>query len=112
MCQRIGFSHSKTVGLLMSFSQVKLWVPLSNFSPVATFPQRLISKWVFISKNLILFTGSKLGFFGAKVLGTTSSGNTFLKLNKDYSLGKRGFVLELPRDRVIFESVKNMGNGS
>ena len=76
---------------------------------MATFPKKLIAKWFFISKNLILILGSNLGFFGAKVLGTTLSGNTLLKLNKNYSLGKKGFILELPRDQVIFSSIRKNG---
>ena len=93
----------------MGYLQFKQWLPLGNFSPVATFPKRLISKWFFISKNLILILGSNLGFCGAKVLGTTFSGNTLLKLSKNYSLGKKGFILELPRDQVIFSSIRKNG---
>jgi len=51
-----------------------------------------------------------LGFSGAKIVGVTPCGNTLLQLNKDYALGCKGTVLELPRDQVIFEYVKNKGS--
>ena len=51
----------------------------------------------------------ELGLFGAKILGTASSGNTLLKLNRDSPLGARGTVIELPEDRVIFRSVRLTG---
>jgi FkbM family methyltransferase len=50
-----------------------------------------------------------MGFLGARIVGTTSSGNTLLKLNKNYALGPKGTILELPMDRVIFENVRKWG---
>lgn len=93
----------------MGFLQFKQWLPLGNFSPAAIFLKKLIPKWFFTSKNLILILGSNLGFYGAKVLGTTLSGNTLVKLNKNYAVGKKGFILELPRDQVIFSSIRKNG---
>jgi FkbM family methyltransferase len=50
-----------------------------------------------------------MGFLGARIVGTTPIGNTLLQLNKNYALGPKGTVLELPMDRVIFESVRKWG---
>lgn len=52
------------------------------------------------------------GFAGARIIGTSVAGNTFLKLSRDYELGKQGTVIEVPRDRVIFESVRQQGSYS
>jgi len=51
----------------------------------------------------------KLGFLGAKVIGISPSGNTLLELNKNYALGCKGTVIELPRDKMIYEFIKNRG---
>ena len=87
----------------------RIWIPLPTPLPVKSFPQRLIKKWLFISKNIGTYIGVRLGFFGARVVGVTPSGNTLLRLNRDYVVGRRGTVLELPRDRVIYEYIKNRG---
>ena len=51
-----------------------------------------------------------MGFLGAGIFGTTSNGNTLLQLNKNYALGPKGTILELPMDLAIFESVRMRGN--
>jgi FkbM family methyltransferase len=50
-----------------------------------------------------------MGFSGAKVISLTPEGNTILQLNASTALGKKGDLIALPRDRTIFESVKNSG---
>lgn len=50
-----------------------------------------------------------LGITGAKVLGPTEAGNSLLRLNKKSPLGKRGSVIELPADNVIFKQVRRWG---
>ena len=50
------------------------------------------------------------GFRGARIVGVTQSGNTLLRRNKDHALGRKGTDLDLPRDLVIFESVKRRGD--
>ena len=92
------------------------WIPVPSPTPIKTFPRRLIKKWLLIAKEVVYFTnevistiGSRLGFLGARIVGVTPNGNTLLQLNKDYALGCKGTVLELPRDRFIYESVKRKG---
>jgi FkbM family methyltransferase len=87
-------------------NKFRAWIPLPRLLPFETFPQRLIRKWSYIAARLI---GNRLGLVGARIAGVSPSGNTLLQLNKNYALGRKGTVLELPQDRVIFESVKNDG---
>lgn len=77
--------------------------------PISTFPERLLKKWSSIAKNLVGMIGQRLGLLGARVVGETLEGNTLLRLNKNYALGSRDTILELPRDQVIFEYVKRHG---
>lgn len=87
----------------------RFWILAPAPLPIKTFPQRLIRKWIFIAKNIVSLIGVPMGFFGARIVGTTSDGNTILELNKNSALGSKGTVLELPTDEVIFASVKNWG---
>jgi len=81
-----------------------------TFRPIKTFPKRLIRKLIYIAKNIVFLVRTRLGFSGARIVGITPCGNTLLQLNKNYALGCKGTVLELPRDRVIYEYVKNRGS--
>lgn len=67
-------------------------------------------RWIYIVKNLILYVGSICGFSGAKDVGISPGGNNFLQLNKNYPLGKKGTILELPKDDIIFKYVKLRGS--
>lgn len=51
-----------------------------------------------------------MGLSGARIVGTTPYGNTILELNKNYALGAKGTILEIPEDKVIFEYVKKRGS--
>jgi len=104
------------------------WIPITSPTPVKTFPKRLIRKWLYIYKNVVSPTkrisrrwlnkvknlippiAIRLRFRGARIVGVRQNGNTLLRLNKDYALGRKGTELELPQDLVIFESVKIRGD--
>jgi len=90
-------------------SRSRNWVPVPHPLPIKTFPNRLIRKWLYIAKNVVSLIGVRMGFLGARIVGTTPIGNTLLQLNKNYALGPKGTVLELPMDLVIFESVRKWG---
>lgn len=90
-------------------SNFRRWIPAPSPTPIRTFPKRLIRKWVYIANEVNANIGSRLGFLGARIVGVCDNGNTLLQLNKKYALGYKGTVLELPRDLVIFESVKKKG---
>lgn len=85
------------------------WIPLVKPYPIKTIPQRLVRKWRYIVKNIAALIGVRMGFLGARIVGVTQNGNTLLQLNKDYALGARGAVVELPQDLCIFESVRRWG---
>ena len=91
-------------------SNFRNWVPVSAPLPIKTFPKRLIKKWIYIAKNIVSLIGVRMGFLGARIVGTTPNGNTLLQLNKNYALGPKGTVLELPMDLVIFKSVRKWGS--
>ena len=87
----------------------KYLVLVVNPFPIKTFPERLIIKWRYIAHLIFDPIGTSLGFYGARILGVTPIGNTLLQLNKDYALGCKGTILELPKDQVIYKNVKNRG---
>jgi len=87
-----------------------VWIPLTTPTPIRSFPRRLIKKWRFIIGNLVGTIEVKFNLVGARVVGETSSGSTLLRLNRDYALGRKGTELEIPQDKVIFESVKRRGS--
>ena len=86
------------------------WIPIPKLFPLETFPQRLLMKLSTIARNLYELSGVRLGFLGASVSGSTDYGNTLLKLRKNYALGVKNSVIELPKDLTIYESVKNHGS--
>jgi FkbM family methyltransferase len=90
-------------------SNFRKWVPVPAPLPFKTFPKRLIKKWLYIAKNIVSLIGVRMGFLGARIVGTTPNGNTLLQLNKNYALGPKGTVLELPMDLVIFKHVREWG---
>ena len=90
-------------------SNFRNWVPVPAPLPIKTFPKRLIKKWIYIAKNIVSLIGVRMGFLGARIVGTTPNGNTLLQLNKNYALGPKGTVLELPMDLVIFKHVREWG---
>jgi FkbM family methyltransferase len=89
---------------------ISAWIPIASIRPFETFLRRTNIKCKSVGKQLFLFAGLKLGFSGAREVGTTKYGNTILRLNGNSPLGRRGNLIELPRDRIIFESVKNLGS--
>jgi|688.fasta_scaffold97068_2 FkbM family methyltransferase len=85
------------------------WIPVPALLPIETFPQRIIRKWLYIAKNIVSPIGVRMGFLGARIVGTTPNGNTLLQLNRNYALGPKGTVLELSMDLVIFKHVRKWG---
>lgn len=77
--------------------------------PIRTFPRRLATK----IKKLAIY-GFHLGFSamgvrGAKVVGSTLNRSSLLKLNQSSPLGIKGKVISIPRDEVIFRSLRFFG---
>jgi FkbM family methyltransferase len=95
---------------MAKFKKIKSWIPLPSLLPLRTFPSRVPLKWKYIFTTLQKLVFLKLGRIGARVIGTNQVGNTLLRLNRDYPVGKKGFVIELPRDEVIFNQLKYTGS--
>jgi len=96
--------------MTFNFLNIKYFNPLIKPTPIKTFPQRLFKQWRKIIKRIVLSVKLKLGIAGAKMLGNTPQGNSILKLNKDYALGHKGSLIEIPRDKNIYKHVKNHGS--
>ncbi len=95
---------------MQSYLNWRYLILAPNPFPIKTFPKRLIIKWRYIARIIVDPIGTRLGFYGARVLGVTPTGNTLLQLNKDYALGCKGTTLELPKDQVIYKCIKNKGS--
>ena len=80
-------------------------IPLTNPLPFDTFSIRQKRKMLFNFQSL----GSKIHLNGASLIKNSNDENFSLKLNRNYELGPRGTIIKLPKDRVIFESVKRSG---
>jgi len=83
---------------------------MTKLFPIKSFPKRLLTKWIFIFDNIFWFIKRKFGFSPTQIVGVTPSGNTLLKLNRKFPIGDSGFIVELPRDDVIFRSVSRSGS--
>ena len=87
----------------------RAWIPLPRLLPIKTFPHRFLKKFTLIIINLLRNLGAISGIIGARKVGNSMNGNVLLRLNKSYPLGNKGLVLELPRDRTIYNHVKRYG---
>jgi FkbM family methyltransferase len=74
------------------------------------FLKKAIRRLLSIFKSAVIKICVKMSLLGAKDVGVTSYGNNLLRLNKDYALGRKGTVLELPKDDIIYKYVKFKGN--
>jgi len=52
---------------------------------------------------------SKLDFIGAKPCGFERNGTMYLALNRNYLLGPKNTVIRIPKDEVIYKSVRRFG---
>ena len=52
---------------------------------------------------------SKLNFIGAKPCGFEMNGTMYLALNRNYLLGPKKTVIRIPKDEVIYKSIKRFG---
>lgn len=85
------------------------YIPITKKLPISSFNQRFVRKYSYVIKNLILYLSSICRFSGAQNLGISPNGNNLLKLNKNYYLGRKGDIIELPKDKIIFNHVRLRG---
>ena len=84
--------------------------PVPRPNPIRTFLPRLWKRNLQISYKVFGPLIRGMGLAGAQAVGTVANGNILLKLNKNYALGKKGFVLEVPKDKSIYKSLLEVGN--
>ena len=77
----------------------------------AAISRHLIGRWRRYLREPRVFLADA-GLAGARIVGTSKGGNTLLTLNRNSPLGPRGTIISLPRDRVVFESVRQEGSYS
>ena len=94
---------------MFDIEKMKVLIPLTNPFPVKTFHSRLLKKWNFMICLASKHWSTKIGLVGAKYIGNTVNGNTLLKLNRNYALGDKGFTVQLPKDKAIFEYIRFQG---
>jgi len=74
----------------------------------------MVRHWLGVGKSFLVIPRilAQLGFRGARIVGLSENGNTLLRLNRSYPMGFRGDVIEVPRDKVIFEAIRRRGHWS
>lgn len=88
--------------LWVPLMKIKSWFPLVAPFPLTNLPYRLLMKWIHIFRLVARKEG-------AAVVGQATNGSSLLKLRRTCALGEKGRVLEIPKDHVIFESVRQFG---
>jgi FkbM family methyltransferase len=97
---------------MRQFNYLKLiyFNPFVKPTPIWTFPQRAFQQWRKIISRVVVSAELNLGIGGAHLVGNTPEGNSILKLNKDYALGNKGTLIQLPKDRNIYHYVRTYGS--
>ena len=74
--------------------------------PLKTFHLRIYKKWKFlINYRLLPFLHLK----GARKFDELQNGNVLISLNAASSLGPKGTVLEVPKDKIIYQELRHRG---
>jgi FkbM family methyltransferase len=92
-----------------SSSKWQWFIPVVRLSPRSTFALRFRNKITWITQTCLGIFLSKLRIQGARIVGTSILGNIFLEFNVDTLLGKKGQKIMMPKDLVLFESVRAKG---
>jgi FkbM family methyltransferase len=87
----------------------KSFVPIVQPFPARTFPTRLAAKSQKLAIYILHIGLCALGIKGAKIVGSTSYGSMLLQLNLPKPLGMAGKVISVPRDEVMFRSLRFYG---
>ena len=88
-----------------SLSNINFKVPLRAIKKIYFIMRRIVA-----IRSHVTYLACKIRFSGASIIGNTSTGNIILSLNKNYLLGERGTILQLPQDQVIFKKIRYYGN--
>lgn len=86
------------------------YLPIVRLNPRKTFWSRLLQKssspFIRLSNNILC----NLKIKGAKVIGKSSMGNIILKFNVDTPIALKNEIIWIPKDFVIFQSIRNSGS--
>ena len=88
----------------------RYWVPIVRLNPKKTFFPRIFIKIktiLILAINRILCS---LKIRGGKVVGFSKEGNVYLKFSVDTPIGMKNEKILLPRDYVIFQSIRTRGS--
>lgn len=61
-------------------------------------------------KGILYLIPHAVHLVGCRVVGNCSNGNVLLKVNKTNALGKKGALLQVPPDKVIFQAIRYFGS--
>ena len=74
--------------------------------PLKSFHLRIYKKWKFlVNYRLLPFLHIK----GARKFEELQNGNVLISLNASSSLGPKGTVIEVPKDKIIYEELRHRG---
>ena len=89
--------------------KVLRFLPLVRLKPMKTFWHRLGKKssspWIRLVNRILC----NLGIKGARVIGKSPLGNILLRFSVDTPVASKNEIICIPKDLVIFQSVKNSG---
>jgi FkbM family methyltransferase len=80
---------------------IKKFIPIVHLFPLTTFKIRL--------KEKLYHFRRQHSFLASKEISTDKDGNVLLKFRANCEAVKKGGLLKAPRDKMIFEYIKNLG---
>lgn len=89
---------------------IRIWIPIVKFHPALTFCSRLRTKLQANRLKLLSRIWKEHPFHSAVVVGVAANGNRILKFRRGVPLGKKGALLQIPQDEIIFEEVRRFGH--
>jgi FkbM family methyltransferase len=86
---------------MYNWESVKRSIPIVHLLPFSTLYIRL--------KEKIYHFRREHELLASKEISTDNQGNVLLKFRRDCKVAKKGDLLKVPRDKIIFEYLKNLG---
>lgn len=84
-----------------NWESIKRSIPIVHLFPCSTFKVRLKEKFFHFRRQHSLLA--------SKEISTDNQGNVLLRFRRDCEVAKKGVLLKAPRDKMIFEYLKNLG---
>jgi FkbM family methyltransferase len=90
--------------------EIFTYIPFPRLLPLATLHRRTILKWIWIGSNVSRKISALFNLSGAKLVGITVNGAGLMRLNRNYALGSKGSIVEVPLDDLIFNKIRFEGS--